>query len=119
MSKDIKIILVDEPKPECVRFVSDDFISKVEQVKREIAGMSKAKEVLKQINEHYTYEGRIYIDHQDIQCMLRDNRVDNFESIIHKHCGIEVSFDESLTVILYDDDSALIVNSNGGIHAVG
>ena len=81
--------------------------------------MSKAREVLDQIKKHYTYEGRYYINHQDIQKHLRDNRIDVDEYSIHKHGGFEISFDESMSVILYSDNSALVVNSNGGLYAIG
>lgn len=81
--------------------------------------MSKAKEVLNQIKECYTYKGSYYVNHQDIQKHLRNDRIDVGDYSIHKHDGFETSFDESMSVIFYSDNSALVVNSNGGLHAVG
>ena len=81
--------------------------------------MSKAKEVLNQIKELYTYNGSYHVNHQDIQKHLRSDKVDNDEHSVHKHSGFETSFDNSMSVIFYSDNSAIVINSNGGLHAVG
>lgn len=100
---------------DCVPFVSNEFISKVEQVKREIAEMSKAKEVLKQIEDVWTGGINLF----DLQSCLLKDKITSVVDSVHKDKCWTCSCDNTLMVFFYDDDSALIVNSNGGIRAVG
>jgi len=81
--------------------------------------MSKAREVLDQIKECHTHNGNHYINHENVQKDLQSNKVYGNNDSLHKHVGFDISFDESLTIFYYSDNSALVVNSNGGLHAIG
>jgi len=81
--------------------------------------MSKAKEVLDQIKKHYTNKGIYHVNHQDLQNKLQYNKIDREKYSMHNHIGFETSFDNSMSIIFYSDNSALVINSNGSMHAIG
>lgn len=71
--------------------------------------MTKAQEVLKQINEHY--QGRIP-NKCDLCNHLRDNKIDRGVKMVHKHDGFNspMTYDDGFPLVMYfDDDSLLIV----------
>lgn len=77
--------------------------------------MSKAKEVLNQINKHYTVDDQYHVNLVDIQVHLKNNMVDQKEQSVHQHSGFESSDDGTMAVFFYPDGSAILVNTNGGM----
>jgi hypothetical protein len=80
--------------------------------------MSQAQEVREQVYKHYTYEGKIYINHQDVAQHLREGEVDSGTPSVHTSTGVTSSYDDSLTVIYFKDGSALVIDC-GEIYPIG
>jgi len=65
----------------------------------------------------YTYKGSFCVNRADLSRHIKDNSIDTDCPSIHKHSGYECSFDDSLYVFIYSDNSVLIVNCNGSLSA--
>lgn len=81
--------------------------------------MSIAQKVKAQIEKHYTYEGNVYINTSDLSAHLKNDMIDNNQKPEHGHNGFDESFDQSVCVFYYQDNSILVVACTGGMTASG
>ncbi len=76
--------------------------------------LSEAKQIKEAIEVAYQYEGKYYPPKaDDITEHLKRNCIDYDVPTPYKLKGYEQSFDNSLIVIYYNDNSVLIVSSSG------
>jgi len=78
-----------------------------------------AQEISDQIEKHYEYEGRVYINGPDLITHLKNDLIDRNQKPDHGHRGFNESFDQSLCVFFYKDNSILVVSSQGGLSPSG
>lgn len=67
---------------------------------------SQANSVMKQIEIHYS---GCYINYSDLIRHLMNNKIDNFELSEYSCNSLTTSYDHSMSVFYYSDNSILIV----------
>ena len=72
--------------------------------------MRHSENVESQILEWYSSG---YFNSADMIKHLQSDKIDNFEHSAESHIGFDLSYDKSLCVFYYEDDSVLIVSSCG------
>lgn len=74
---------------------------------------TQAKTVEAAIKKHYQYDGKYNPPQSDdIKKHLMSNRIDHCENSPEKHSGFDRSFDGSLMIVHYSDNSVLIITTS-------